>query len=521
MELGVVRMLAHFALLAFWHAVTLRARAHMLPVGVARAPPECGLGSTLGKCPRGSCCSETGFCGTASEYCEGSQCQLEYSDSCDTFFGPNGLDTSDISRPKIGNVPYGTTITRCTKPGTMALTFDDGPWKYTSQILDLLDELKVTATFFIAGHNKGKGHIDDSSPGYREILKRMSNSGHHIGSHTWTHRDLNRLLHYDDPKNKDLGPRVRKTELIFNEMALRNIFGWIPTYMRAPYLECSSPCQDFLARWGYHVISTNVDTKDYMFDNPSLIEQSKKRFSDGVSESPTENGYIVLAHDVHYQTVANLTAYMVEVARKRGYKLVTVGECLGDPKQNCPQRRPAQRHHRTPNRRGHRGPLRINAAVGARDIRVKAPISGTAAPTTDTGSYSIAPSPLLGSRRSLRRSAAVRARTTAAPAVTPTLGCATPSGKACRIQPMASAGGCLRQRARMTSAGRAARDMATAERGISSADKGVRKSMANALDTRGPGGVEQPAPGGEWYTEVIEATSGDHVLGISGFDVSS
>lgn len=227
----------------------------------------------------------------------------------------------------------GTTIRSCTKPGTIALTFDDGPWKYTSQILDLLDELKVTATFFIAGHNKGKDGID-SAAGYREILKRMYNAGHQIGSHTWTHRDLNKLMHYDDPKNKDLGPRVRRTEMMFNEMALRNIFGWIPTYMRPPYLECSSDCQDFIAEWGYHVISTNVDTKDYMFDDPSLIEQSKKRFRDGVSESPAENGYIVLAHDVHYQTVATLTAYMVDLARKRGYRLVTVGECLGDPKEN-------------------------------------------------------------------------------------------------------------------------------------------------------------------------------------------
>lgn len=44
---------------------------------------ECGAG--VGSCPPGRCCSEGGWCGTTHEYCGGSQCQLEYSDSCDTL----------------------------------------------------------------------------------------------------------------------------------------------------------------------------------------------------------------------------------------------------------------------------------------------------------------------------------------------------------------------------------------------------------------------------------------------------
>jgi hypothetical protein len=44
---------------------------------------ECGMGS--GSCPKGSCCSGSGFCGTTEDYCDGSSCQLDYSDSCDTL----------------------------------------------------------------------------------------------------------------------------------------------------------------------------------------------------------------------------------------------------------------------------------------------------------------------------------------------------------------------------------------------------------------------------------------------------
>ncbi|KAK7427159.1 hypothetical protein QQZ08_006272 [Neonectria magnoliae] len=219
----------------------------------------------------------------------------------------------------------GSLITTCTEPGTVALTFDDGPYDYTNDMLDLLDEYDIKATFFIAGNNRGKGHIDDSSLDWPGILRRMYAAGHHIGSHTWTHRNLN-----------EVNSTIRRSEMIYNEMALRNIFGWIPTYMRPPYLECSagSGCQALMSELGYHVINTNLDTKDWEYDTPALIQMAKDRYSAGLSDVSSSNKYVVLAHDVHEQTVTNLTAYMITTAQDRGYKLVTVGECLGDPVAN-------------------------------------------------------------------------------------------------------------------------------------------------------------------------------------------
>jgi len=38
----------------------------------------------------------------------------------------------------------------------MALTFDDGPFIYTSHILDLLAQYNASATFFITGNNNGQ-----------------------------------------------------------------------------------------------------------------------------------------------------------------------------------------------------------------------------------------------------------------------------------------------------------------------------------------------------------------------------
>ncbi|KFA48362.1 hypothetical protein S40293_04458 [Stachybotrys chartarum IBT 40293] len=289
---------------------------------------ECGPG--IGSCDPGRCCSESGFCGTTSAYCGGSGCQLDYSDSCDTFFPPPGASTESIPRPRIGNVPYvplyaGTIITDCISPEMIALTFDDGPYLYTSQMLDVLDSFDVKATFFVAGNNRGKGRMDNEELAWPAIMQRMYAAGHHIASHTWTHRDLNRV-----------NSTVRRTEMLYNEMAFRNLFGWIPTYMRPPYLECSvsSGCAGLMDDLGYHIINVNVDTKDFEFNDAALIQQAKDRFDSAVSSDSENNDYIVLAHDVQYQTVVNLTAFMIDMSRNRGYQLVTVGECLGDPQEN-------------------------------------------------------------------------------------------------------------------------------------------------------------------------------------------
>lgn len=59
------------------------------------------------------------------------------------------------------------------------LTFDDGPSTNTFEILDILDEKNVRATFFIVGSAITKEGED--------ALRRMANEGHTIGIHSYSH----------------------------------------------------------------------------------------------------------------------------------------------------------------------------------------------------------------------------------------------------------------------------------------------------------------------------------------------
>src|SRR5579872_5285240 len=64
----------------------------------------------------------------------------------------------------------------------VALTFDDGPNEpYTSEILQVLRENNVRATFFVNGKN-----VETFPETAREIVRE----GHAIGNHSYSHKDL-------------------------------------------------------------------------------------------------------------------------------------------------------------------------------------------------------------------------------------------------------------------------------------------------------------------------------------------
>lgn len=50
-------------------------------------------------------------------------------------------------------VPVGQLIAKCTVPGTIALTFDDGPYLFTQGVMNRLRDNNMKATFFVNGQN--------------------------------------------------------------------------------------------------------------------------------------------------------------------------------------------------------------------------------------------------------------------------------------------------------------------------------------------------------------------------------
>lgn len=172
------------------------------------------------------------------------ECLVDSGLACDGTPWPPGFNTSVTPRPELGDVLYGATTRSCTVNNTIALTYDDGPSQWTPDLLDILKANDVKATFFIRTLNLYDGlsrHIYHKNPA---IIRRIYDEGHQIASHTWSHRDMNKL-----------SSQERKDEMIKAEMALNDILGFFPTYMRPPFNSCGEACESDMGDLGYHTVS--------------------------------------------------------------------------------------------------------------------------------------------------------------------------------------------------------------------------------------------------------------------------
>lgn len=85
-----------------------------------------------------------------------------------------------------GGCPARPGVVVRTAPGagrTVALTFDDGPSRWTPQILRILQEHRVPATFFVIGKQVTTA---------ADVVAAAAADGHLIGNHTWSHRPPSR-----------------------------------------------------------------------------------------------------------------------------------------------------------------------------------------------------------------------------------------------------------------------------------------------------------------------------------------
>src|SRR5271170_1049879 len=115
-----------------------------------------------------------------------------------------------------GSQLFGRTLIANRNPNEIALTFDDGPNDpYTFQLLDILAQHQIRATFFMIGR------FVRQRP---DIVRAVHAAGHLIGNHTMTHPWL--VL--------ELPSRVRQ-ELADCNAALEDVLGEKIEYFRPPH----------------------------------------------------------------------------------------------------------------------------------------------------------------------------------------------------------------------------------------------------------------------------------------------
>lgn len=180
----------------------------------------------------------------------------------------------------------------------VALTFDDGPHpQNTLKILDILNKYKAKATFFMLGQNVEKNNW---------IPKKVIEQGSEIGTHTWDHKNLNKLS--KEEVQNEINSSCDK---------IKEFSGTEVKYFRPPYGNANDQVRDIAKMNNKYIILWNIDTEDWKSKNAEMVAN---HVLDNIKD-----GDIVLMHDI-YLTTVEACEKIVEELTNRGYRLVTISE---------------------------------------------------------------------------------------------------------------------------------------------------------------------------------------------------
>jgi len=154
------------------------------------------------------------------------------------------------------------------------LTFDDGPNPdYTLEVLDILREYNVKATFFVIAE-KAKAHKD--------IIDRINKEGHTLAIHSYSHKGAWRL-----------SPIQTKEEIKNSIIAIENL-GYEVKYFRPPWGVFNFFTQYYLNKYGLQSIFWSIITRDW--DPKASVDNTVNRIVNNI-----EFGDIIVLHDSNHK----------------------------------------------------------------------------------------------------------------------------------------------------------------------------------------------------------------------------
>jgi peptidoglycan-N-acetylglucosamine deacetylase len=183
----------------------------------------------------------------------------------------------------------------------VALTFDDGPnGKFTPQILHILQNENVKATFFLLAKNA------KIRP---RLTQKIAILGHDIGNHSFNHKNFGKMT------PTDIRSSIKESQRTFY-----GILDKFPIYFRPPYGLVKRRDYPFLSTYFHKAIKWSIDTQDWR--KSATEEHILKRIFDYVKP-----GHIILFHDNNALTVSALPK-VISKLREKGYRFVTISEML-------------------------------------------------------------------------------------------------------------------------------------------------------------------------------------------------
>ncbi|WP_188208098.1 polysaccharide deacetylase family protein [Alkalibacillus aidingensis] len=193
-----------------------------------------------------------------------------------------------------------------TEEHVVALTFDDGPGIHSEEVLQVLDEQEVKATFFLTGEEI------ENEP---ELAQLMADRGHEIGNHSYSHERM--VLKSPSFIEKE----VQKTNGLIREIGYKGEIHFRPPYGKKLFI------------LPYHLSQHNQKTVMWNLEpesDPELARDSEKMIT--YVEEEVKPGSIILMHVMYENRKESLKAIpgMIESLKEKGYTFVTVSDLMQD-----------------------------------------------------------------------------------------------------------------------------------------------------------------------------------------------
>lgn len=204
------------------------------------------------------------------------------------------------------------------KEKVVYLTFDDGPSKYTPEVLEILDKYNAKATFFITGMNKN----------YRKYIGIANDKGHTIGLHTYSH---------------DYSQVYKSTNAYFDDLEkignlAKEYIGYVPKYIRFPGGGSNTISQNY-SKGIMTKLTKMVEDKGYIYydwnaENGDGYSKMSKSEMIRRGTASQQNEVMILMHDANgKQATVDTLPQIIEYYQKRGYVFKAIDDKTFVPHQ--------------------------------------------------------------------------------------------------------------------------------------------------------------------------------------------
>lgn len=224
-----------------------------------------------------------------------------------------GLSFQTEGQAPIGNASaeklreFGACYVGNTAEKKIWLTFDAGYENgYTAHILDVLKKHQVKATFFLVGN------FIETAP---ELVKRMTEEGHTVGNHTYTHPDMSKIA-----DKSSFSEELTKLEALYEKTTGSKM----KKFYRPPQGKYSEENLKMANEMGYKTIFWSLAYVDWYNDNQPTEEEAMSKLLPRI-----HNGAVVLLHSTS-KTNSEILDRLLTEWENMGYTFGDIEELCAD-----------------------------------------------------------------------------------------------------------------------------------------------------------------------------------------------